>query len=95
MHSTIVLVIKPENDHLWERFTVRVKAVEVRSKAVERLAENVWQVNARMDLSALSKILGAAEAIGLTYRMLVFDDEPRWLVGNPTHSASISFSSPL
>ena len=82
MHSVILVVELPNDDRPWESFLARAKLGGELSTSVQRLGQNVWQLNIQAELAPLSRILGAADGLGLTYKMLVFDAEPQWLPGN-------------
>jgi hypothetical protein len=53
-------------------------------QGVERLSENVWLVNLRIDPLPLILLCNAAHRLGIAFRLLPFDDAPQWLPGGNT-----------
>lgn len=45
----------------------------------ERLSENVWLVNLRIDPVPLGLLVAGAHEHGIAFRLLPFADEPQWL----------------
>ena len=83
MHSAIIHIELPDRSRdieSWSGFNDAV-ATKLRDskKGVERLAENVWQVNFQTVPGALAWIVSTAERYGLTYKILPLDAEHRWL----------------
>ncbi|WP_156928815.1 hypothetical protein [Bradyrhizobium sp. th.b2] len=83
MHSAIIQIELPDRSQRgedWSAFNDSI-ATKIRgsTKGVERLAENVWQVNFQIAPSALAWLVSTAERNRLSYKILPFAAEPQWL----------------
>ena len=81
MHSALFAAKVPDlpNRQDWGRFIEAVGAKIMPGEQTTRLAENVWVVNFSESPSALSWFVASAETHGISYGILPFDAEPRWL----------------
>jgi hypothetical protein len=80
MHSAIFAVdMPPDPDRQrWFRYLGSV-APKIERAAVERIAENVWQVDFQKSPAALAHLIAAADQHDLSYRILALATEPRWI----------------
>jgi hypothetical protein len=62
----------------WFRYLASV-APKIERAAVERIAENVWQVDFQKSPAALAHLIAAADQHDLPYRILALATEPRWI----------------
>jgi hypothetical protein len=85
MHTAIIHVEIPDRttgsgEEEWSAFNDATRTKLSRSqKDVERLAENVWQVNFQNAPAAFAWIVANADRHGLKYKILQLDDAPQWL----------------
>jgi hypothetical protein len=89
MHSAIFAVdIPPDPDRQkWLRY-LAVVAPKIERAAVERIAENVWQVDFQKSPAALAHLIAAADQQTLSYRILALAAEPQWIEIAPLAEAS-------
>jgi hypothetical protein len=80
MHSAIFAVDMPPgpDPQNWVRY-LAVVAPKIERAAVERLAENVWQVDFQKSPAALAHLIAAADQQNLAYRILALAAEPQWI----------------
>ena len=80
MHSAIFAVdMPPEPERQkWFRY-LAIVAPKIERAAVERIAENVWQVDFQKSPAALAHLIAAAERQNLSYRILALAAEPQWI----------------
>jgi hypothetical protein len=80
MHSAIFAVdMPPDSDRQkWIRY-LAVVGPKVERAAVERIAENVWQVDFQKSPAALAHLIAAADQQNLSYRILALAAEPQWI----------------
>jgi hypothetical protein len=79
MHSAIFVAEIPGKRGDWDEFLgiADVKAKE--GKDVERISDNVWQINFREFPSALGWLIALCEQWDVRYRILPLADAPEWL----------------
>ncbi len=70
----------PQN---WQAFIGYVSNKLQPLAGVERLSENVWLVNMRIDPLPLGLLVAGAHEHGIECRLLSLDDEPQWLPAAP------------
>jgi hypothetical protein len=89
MHSAIFAVdIPPDPDRQkWLRY-LAVVAPKIERAAVERIAENVWQVDFQKSPAALAHLIAAADQQTLSYRILALAAEPQWIEIAPLADAN-------
>jgi hypothetical protein len=63
----------------WQAFVGYVANKLQQLSGVERLGENVWLVNMRIDPLPLGLLVAGAHEHGIAFRLLPFADEPQWL----------------
>jgi hypothetical protein len=80
MHSAIFAAdLPPDPDRQkWRRYLAAV-APKIERAAVERIAENVWQVDFQKSPAALAHLITAAHQHNLSYRILALPAEPQWI----------------
>jgi hypothetical protein len=80
MHSAIFAVdMPPDSDRQkWIRY-LAVVGPKIERAAVERIAENVWQVDFQKSPAALAHLIAAADQQYLSYRILALAAEPQWI----------------
>jgi hypothetical protein len=80
MHSALFVAQYLRRDPLkWGNFLLQAKVGLQTFPNVSRLAENVWLVNFQESPVPLSLLVCAADAHGVSYGILPFEDEPEWL----------------
>ena len=80
MHSAIIAVPKPNDidQQKWLAFSKQIDSLDG-DKAVEHLADNVWQINFQLSPGAVARLVGAAEDFRLAYRILPLDADHQWI----------------
>ena len=80
MHSAIFAVNMPLGParQRWLRYLAEA-APKIERAAVERIADNVWQVDFQKSPAALAYLIAAAEQHALSYRILALAAEPQWI----------------
>jgi hypothetical protein len=86
MHSILLALDIPDirDDTRIGRWRGLLLDLESRSKGLEgldRLAENVWLLDASSALSFLGALIHGAEDIPTNYRALFLDAAPNWIPG--------------
>jgi hypothetical protein len=80
MHSALfVAKISGIDPMKWGDFLLQAKVGVQTFPNVSRLAENVWLVNFQESPVPLSLLVCAADAQGVLYGILPFEDVPEWL----------------
>ncbi len=80
MHS-VLFVAQIAKDR-WSAFLDEAKVELMKSPDVSRLAENVWIVNLQKNPQPLGWLLSAAYVARVSYGILPFEHEPKWLPGD-------------
>jgi hypothetical protein len=89
MHSAIFAVDMPDPDRQrWLGFLGLV-APKIERAAVERIAENVWQVDFQKSPAALAHLIAKADQHDLSYRILPLPTEPQWIAIAPLAEADV------
>lgn len=82
MHSTIVAVKAPADDHQgrqsWAAFLATIASLES-NQAARRLDQLVWLINFQESPAAFARLIDGCEKHGLTYGILPLADEPQWI----------------
>ncbi len=88
MHSAIFAVdMPPESDRQkWNRY-LAVVGPKIERAAVERIDENVWQVDFQKSPAALAHMITSADQQNLSYRILALAAEPQWIAIAPLAEA--------
>jgi hypothetical protein len=96
MHSAIFAVDMPPDPERqkWIRY-LAVVAPKIERAAVQRIAENVWQVDFQKSPAALAHLIAAADQQNLSYRILALAAEPQWIEIAPLAEASDPANSEL
>lgn len=79
MHSALFVTEIPKERQDWGDFLASVDAKLKKEKGVQRLAENIWLLDVTQSVASLGWLISYAEARGIAYGILPFDDAPRWL----------------
>jgi hypothetical protein len=89
MHSAIFAVDMPQETERqrWYRYLGLV-APRIERAAVEKIAENVWQVDFQKSPAALAYLIAVADQHDLSYRILALPTEPQWIQIAPLAEAS-------
>jgi hypothetical protein len=89
MHSAIFAVDMPQETERqrWYRYLGLV-APRIERAAVEKIAENVWQVDFQKSPAALAHLIAVADQHDLSYRILALPTEPQWIQIAPLAEAS-------
>ena len=80
MHSAIFAVDMPQETERqrWFRYLGMV-APRIERAAVEKIAENVWQVDFQKSPAALAHLIAVADQHDLSYQILALPTEPQWI----------------
>jgi hypothetical protein len=78
MHSAIFVAEMPEQRGDWGDF-LGIVNVKLKDAKVERISENVWQVNFQESPAALAWLVALCEQRGIPYKILPLADAPQWL----------------
>ncbi len=80
MHTAIFAVDMPQETERqrWFRYLGLV-APRIERAAVEKIAENVWQVDFQKSPAALAHLIAVADQHHLSYRILALPAEPQWI----------------
>jgi hypothetical protein len=94
MHSVIFHAIAPDDQAApnWRSFIGDVDGKLKPYTNFERLAENVWLVNLRVQPAPLGFLVARAHAFHIEYRLLAFDDAPQWLPDVPDPTSTLDRS---
>jgi hypothetical protein len=86
MHSMLFVAAAPDHGprysqipQNWQAFIGYVSNKLPQLSGAERLSENVWLVNLRIDPVPLGLLVAGAHEHGIAFRLLPFADEPQWL----------------
>jgi hypothetical protein len=80
MHSALFVARFPcTAPTTWGEFLRKAKVTLRTYPNVSRLSENVWLVNLQENPAPLAYLVSAADAIGVAYGILPFQDKPEWL----------------
>jgi hypothetical protein len=84
MHSAIFAVDMPQETERqrWFRFLGLI-APKIEHAAVDRIGENVWQVDFQKSPAALAHLIAVADQHDLSYRILALPTEPQWIAIAP------------
>jgi hypothetical protein len=92
-HSMLIVIAMPDfqatvdvDYQKWRSFIGNADLKIAPMQGVERLSENVWLVNLRIDPTPLILLGNGAQQFGFGFRLLPFDDAPQWLPGGNTTS---------
>jgi hypothetical protein len=96
MHSAIFGVDMPAapDRQKWLRYLAAV-APRIERAAVERIADNVWQVDFQKSPAALAYLIAAADQENLSYRILALAVAPQWIEIAPLAEAGDLANSEL
>jgi hypothetical protein len=86
MHSMLFVATAPASGprysqipQKWQEFLGYVSNTLPQFSGVQRIGENVWLVNMRIDPVPLGLLVVGAHQHGIAFRLLPFVDEPQWL----------------
>lgn len=84
MHSVLLVIEFPKLPDSQQRTMCknlqgRIEHIAAQEKGVEILGQNVTLIHVEHGLSALSRLVAAAEAENLPHRALFFDRVPEWV----------------
>ena len=79
MHSALFVACYAIAEETWRNFLTKAKVGIRKFPNVSRLSENVWLVNLQENPASLAYLVSAADAVGVSYGILPFQDEPEWL----------------
>ena len=78
MKSVIVAAEIPANEQQWLNF-LGASGTVPQNEAIERLADNVWQIDFQKSPTAFGRLLHAMRQFGIRGKMLPLDGESQWL----------------
>jgi hypothetical protein len=81
MHSALFVTTNRGETKDWVGFTDVIDAKVKPGEGIMRLAENVWLVSVRDQVSAFASLVSVSERFGVAYAILPFEHEPEWLPG--------------
>jgi hypothetical protein len=94
MHSILLSIEIPkkanesDDDQLrkktlaWQNLARELQLIATQNKKIEMLGENCWLLPADHGLPFLARAIHTSAGSGLAYRVLFFDEEPKWIHGN-------------
>jgi hypothetical protein len=94
MHSILLAIEVPkkanesEDDQsrkktlAWQNLAKELQLIATQNKQIEMLGETCWLLPAAQGLPFLARAIHSSAVSGLAYRVLFFEEEPKWIFGN-------------
>lgn len=84
MHSAIIIIESSSlQNPYWQNILGIAKTAKENNESIDQIGAGSWQIVLENGLHSLCQMEVEAKAANLKYRILFFEEAPKWLYSNP------------